>query len=165
MEASGAFVDMLRTLERSGFGDGVRNVPYLYPVLESLHVLGIAVLVGPAVGVDLRLLGVGRNVLPVTKVTRYLLPLSHLGFALAAVTGLTMFAGVAQSVGTSGAGALKLSLLVVAALNILLFHRGVYRGVASWDVDVPAPRAARVAAWVSALTWLGVIVAGRFLAY
>jgi hypothetical protein len=47
-------------LEQSSFGDWVRVTPYLYPVLESLHILGIAMLVGSALAVDLRLLGVGR---------------------------------------------------------------------------------------------------------
>ena len=73
--------DALRWLERSSLAEAVRVAPFLYPLLESLHVLGIAMLVGSVVAVDLRLLGVARNVLPVTTVTRYLLPVSRIGVA------------------------------------------------------------------------------------
>src|SRR3954468_20466773 len=90
--------EALRRLETSSIGEAVRMTPHLYPILESLHVLGIALLVGSAVAVDLRLLGIGRSVLPVTVVAGYLLPLARIGFGLAAVTGVTMFTGIAVSV-------------------------------------------------------------------
>jgi len=159
------FPGLLAALERSSVGDAVRLTPNLYPVLESLHVLGIALLVGSAVAVDLRLLGVGRSVLPVTVVARYLLPLSHIGFGLAVVTGLAMFTGVALQVGTSAAGPWKLGLIVVAGINIAVFHAGIYRTVDKWDIHTGTPVRAKIAAVVSVLTWTGVIIAGRFLAY
>jgi len=159
------FPGFLGAIERSSVGDAVRLTPSLYPVLESLHVLGIALLVGSAVAVDLRLLGVGRSVLPVTVVARYLLPLSHIGFGLAVVTGLAMFTGVALQVGTSAAGPWKLGLIVVAGINIAVFHTGIYRTVDKWDIHTATPVRARIAAVVSVLTWTGVIIAGRFLAY
>ncbi|WP_200902018.1 hypothetical protein [Microvirga vignae] len=90
-------------LEQSGIGEAVRMTPFLYPILESLHILGIALLVGPAMAVDLRLLGIGRSILPVTIVSRYLLPLSHAGFGLVAATGAAMFTGIALSVTMSPA--------------------------------------------------------------
>ena len=82
-------------LEQSSIGEAVRMTPSLYPLLESLHILGIALLVGPALAVDLRLLGIGRGVVPVTIVSRYLLPMSHTGFGLVALTGAAMFTGIA----------------------------------------------------------------------
>ena len=88
--------DALRWLERSSLAEAVRVAPFLYPLFESLHVLGIAMLVGSVVAVDLRLLGVARNALPVTTVTRYLLPVSRIGFLLVVVTGLAMFSGIAR---------------------------------------------------------------------
>jgi hypothetical protein len=152
-------------LEQSSFGDWVRVTPYLYPVLESLHILGIAMLVGSALAVDLRLLGVGRAVLPVTIVAHYLLPLSHLGFAVVVLTGGVMFTAIAASVTTSAAAAWKFGLIAVAGLNIAVFHTGVYRSVGAWDLGSRTPLLAQVAALVSGLSWTGVIVAGRFLAY
>jgi hypothetical protein len=152
-------------LEQSSLGDWVRVAPNLYPVLESLHILGIAMLVGAALAVDLRLLGVGRAVLPVTIVARYLLPLSHFGFVVVALTGGAMFIAIAQSVTTSAVAAWKFGLIAVAGLNILIFHTGIYRTVGAWDLGSRTPLRAQAAALLSALCWTSVIVAGRFLAY
>jgi len=69
--------------------------PSLYPILASLHTIGITPLVGPALAIDLRRLGFGWGVLPVAIVVRYLLPLSHAGFGLVAVTDAVMFNGIA----------------------------------------------------------------------
>jgi hypothetical protein len=152
-------------LESSSIGHAVRATPSLYPVLESLHILGIAILVGSALAVDLRLLGVARTVLPVTTVMRYLLPLSHIGFLLVALTGTAMITAVAVSVSSSPAAPWKLGLILVAGANILVFHTGVYRSVQRWDLNARTPLRAQIAAIVSAFTWMGVIIAGRFLAY
>jgi hypothetical protein len=76
-----------------------------------------------------------------------------------------MFIGVALTVGTSAAAPWKLGLIAIAGINIVVFHTGVYRSVRSWDLYSRPPFRAQVAAAVSALTWTGVIIAGRFLAY
>jgi hypothetical protein len=155
----------LDALQRSAAGGAVRTTPFLYPTLESLHVLGIAVLVGPAFAFDLRLLGFGRRLVPVTTAARYLLPISHVGLVVAAVTGGVMLSAQATAVAGSAAAPWKLGLLLVAGLNVLVFHRGVYGRVAQWNNAVVTPTPARVAAGVSLTAWTGVIFAGRFLAY
>ena len=165
MEIPTWLAEVSRGLERSSIGEAVRTIPYLFPILESLHILGIALLVGSALAVDLRLLGIGRNVLPVTTVAWYLLPLSHIGFTLVAVTGAAMFSAIAVAVSVSAAAPWKLGLIIVAGVNIAIFHTGVYRTVDEWDLHSRAPVRAQAAALVSALTWTGVIIAGRFLAY
>jgi hypothetical protein len=165
MEVTTWLAELSGRLEQSGVGDAVRLTPNLYPILESLHVLGIALLVGPAMAVDLRLLGIARGVVPVTIVSRYLLPLSHVGFSLAAITGAAMFVGIALSITTSPAAPWKFGLIGIAGLNILVFHTGVYRTVKEWDLLARPPIRAQAAAVISALSWMGVIVAGHFLAY
>jgi hypothetical protein len=143
----------------------VRMTPFLYPMLESLHMLGIALLVGPALAVDLRLVGVGRGVLPVTILSRYLLPMSYMGFGLVALTGAAMFTGIARAVTSSPAAPWKFGLIALAGANIVIFHTGVYRTVKDWDLHARIPLRAQVAALVSASSWTGVIIAGRLLAY
>lgn len=155
----------LRLLQDSPLGDAVRTTPFMYATLESLHILGIAVLVGPAFAFDLRLLGVGRRLVSVTTAARYLLPVSHVGLAIAIATGLGLFSAQAVGVAGSGAAPWKLGLLLVAGLNVLVFHRGVFRRVADWADASRTPAAARVSGVVSMTTWTGVIFAGRFLAY
>lgn len=159
------FVSTFGWLEQSQVGQLVRMTPYLYPVLMSLHVVGIAIMVGPAFLVDLRLLGMGRKVVAVTTVTRLLLPVSHIGFAIVAITGAAMFTGIVYVVSKSAASPWKFGLIVVAAINIVIFHKGVYRTVSEWDARVGAPIAAKVAAVISMVCWIGVIFAGRFLSY
>ncbi len=156
---------VLRWVHDSPLGDAVRSTPFMYPTLESLHILGIAVLVGPAFAFDLRLLGVGRRLNTVTEAARHLLPVSHVGLAIAAVTGIALFSANAVGVADSEAALWKLGLLLLAGLNVLAFHRGVYRRVAQWADADATPVAARISAVVSMTTWTSVIFAGRFLAY
>lgn len=152
-------------LEDSWFADSVRGTAYLYPMLESVHIIGIALLIGPAAAFDLRLLGLGRQALRVTTAANHLLPLSHLGFIITAATGVAMFLSNATLVADRGSALWKLGLIVLAGLNILIFHARTYRGVADWDMDRSAPVAAQIAAVVSLTSWSGVTVAGRLLAY
>lgn len=157
--------DLLGRLAGGWLAEAVRGTPYLYPVLESIHVLGIALLVGPAAVFDLRLLGLARHRLRVTTAAEHLLPISRLGFAVAATTGVVMFLPGADLMPDRGSAPWKLGLLLVAGLNVLVFHRLTYRGVRAWDADQPPPAAARVAAVVSLTSWTGVTLAGRLLAY
>ncbi|MDU1920101.1 hypothetical protein [Enterobacter sp.] len=161
--------DLLNTwlmlLQDSAVGETVRNARYLFPVLESLHILGISLLVGPAFTFDLRLLGMGRRIVPVTLAARYLLPVSHTGLLIVVITGLALLSAQATVIAAAGAAPWKSGLIIVAGLNVLVFHKGIYRSVANWDLDVLSPLPARLSALVSALVWTGVIIAGRFLAY
>ena len=156
---------LLNSLQDSALGEAVRGTPFLYPTLESLHILGVAVLVGPAFAFDLRLLGVARRVISVTTSARQPLPVSHIGLAIAAVTGVVLLSAQATAVAGSAAAPWKLGLLVVAGVNVLVFHRGIYRRVDEWANAAVTPAPARVAACVSLAAWAGVIFAGRFLAY
>ncbi|MBD2872783.1 hypothetical protein IDH41_29905 [Paenibacillus sp. IB182493] len=158
-------MDIYSELERSEIGEVVGRTPYLYPILETLHILGIAILVGSALAFDLRLLGIGKRILPVTIAARHLLPLCHIGFIIAAVTGTVLFTASALGVGLSAAAPWKLGLIVIAGVNIVIFHCGVYKTVERWDLHIQAPISARFAAVISSLTWTGVITAGRLLAY
>lgn len=156
---------LLSQLQGSSLGDAVRRAEFLYPVLESIHILGIALLVGPAISFDLRLLGIGYRSVSVTTAARNLLPVSHFGFAITVITGVALLSAQASVVAQAGAAPWKLGLLVLACINVLVFHFGVYRRVAEWPDASKAPAAARAGAAVSIVSWSGVILAGRLLAY
>lgn len=156
---------LLMLLQSSSLGDLVRNAAYLYPLLEAVHILGIALLVGPAFTFDLRLLGVGHRVVPVTTAARYLLPVSHVGLAVAAITGIALLSAQATVIAGTGAAPWKLGLLIVALVNVPVFHYGIYRHVDRWTSAAVTPVAARAAAGVSVIAWTGMIFAGRLLAY
>jgi hypothetical protein len=148
--------DLLSWLQDGPLAEAIRGTALLYPLLGSLHIIGIALLIGPAVAFDLRLLGL---------VGGYLLPLARLGFVIAAVTGVLMFLPGASVMAERGSAPWKLGLLLIAGLNVLIFHRKTYRSVSAWDLGEPTPVPARTAAVVSLTSWMGVTVAGSLLAY
>ncbi|WP_245289614.1 MULTISPECIES: hypothetical protein [Agrobacterium] len=156
---------LLMLLQNSLLGEAVRNAEYLYPVLEATHILGIGLLVGPAFTFDLRLLGAGHRVVSVTTAARYLLPVSHIGFTIAVITGIALLSAQATVVASTGAAPWKFGLLILAGLNIPVFHYGIYRRVDEWTNAVVTPIAARIGAGVSLIAWTGMIFAGRLLAY
>lgn len=141
---------LLKLLQASALGQTVRSAAYVYPALEAVHILGI---------------GLGHRVVSVTAAARGLLPLSRLGFAIAMITGLALLSAQATMVAAAGTAPWKLGLLILACLNVLVFHFGIYRRVSDWDTDPSPPVAARAAAVVSLIAWTGMIFAGRFLAY
>lgn len=155
---------LLMLLQGSALGDMVRNAQYLYPLLEATHILGIALLVGPAFAFDLRLLGVANRVVTVTTAARHLLPLSHVGLAIAVATGIALLSAQATMVANTGAAPWKFGLLILAGFNVPIFHYGVYRRVDEWTDAAVTPIAARAAAIVSMVAWIGVILGGRLLA-
>ena len=151
-------------LESTDFAAAMRQWMWLYPIVEILHITGIALLVGSIAMFDLRVLGLSRT-LPVRRLARHLLPWSLTGFALIAGTGAMMFTAHATEFWSNPAFAVKMSLIALAGLNALWFHRGPYVGAERWDADARAPAIARAAAGFSLALWLGVISCGRLLAY
>src|SRR5688572_27047942 len=120
----------------------MRTWLWLYPIIEIIHITGIALLVGSVAMFDLRLLGVARN-LPVTALSRYLLPWTITGFVIVAITGVMMFTAHATEFWANPAFWAKVSFIILAGLNALIFHLGAYKNAARWDTDVTAPFAAR----------------------
>lgn len=155
---------LLVWLESSGFAAAMRQWLWLYPIVEIVHITGIALLVGSIAMFDLRLLGLSRA-LPVRRLARHLLPWTLAGFAVVATSGAMMFTAHATEFWTNPAFLVKLSLIALAGANALWFHLGAYRSASGWDIERTAPAGARMAAVLSLLLWVGVISCGRLLAY
>jgi hypothetical protein len=136
----------------------------LFPIIESVHVLSIALMAGTLVIVDLRVLGATFANEPVRRIAAALLPYTWSGFVLMVATGLPLFAAESVNLIGNPAFLVKLVLLALAGANAALFHLTVYRSVDQWGVAATAPLAARLLAGTSALLWVGVIVAGRLIA-
>lgn len=138
---------------------------YVYSIVETIHVMAVALFGGTLAMVDLRLLGRAYAGTPVSEMTRRMLPWTVAGFVVLVVTGLLLFYAVPVRTYHSLWFRLKLLLMLTAAANVWWLHRRVNRDRAQWDAAPRPPRAARVAAVVSLLAWVGVIVAGRMMAY
>jgi hypothetical protein len=137
---------------------------YMYPLVESVHVLTLCLFVGLIIAVDLRLLGLAFKPSPVSEVAK-LLPWSVAGFAVMLVTGLLLFYAIPVRTYQSVFFRAKVIFLILAGLNVWFFNSRVYRRLAEWDREVITPRPARVAAVVSLVLWAAIIVAGRMIAY
>jgi hypothetical protein len=152
-------------LHDSAMGTSIRESTYAFPIIETVHVLGITLLVGTIAVVDLRLLGILFRREKVSSVVRQLLPLTWSGFVVMFASGLLLFWSEAEKAYANPVFRIKLALLLLVGLNPLIFHSTVYRSVASWDDTPVAPRQARVTAILSLTLWSATIVAGRAIAY
>jgi hypothetical protein len=137
----------------------------MYPIIESVHVLGITLFFGMIMMLDLRLLGFTLREVAVTDVVRRLLPWAFAGFVPMTISGLLLVYQDPMRAYDNYFFRAKVIMLVLAGLNALAFHTGIYKRVADWDRDPVAPYRARMAGAFSLILWCGVIIAGRLVAY
>lgn len=163
MEGSGGR-SALEWIEQSPLAVAMRQELWLYPAVEVLHILGFVTLVGSIAMLDLRLLGLSRE-LPVRRLARHLLPWTWGALLVIVPTGSLMFMAHATEFIDNRAFVLKLTLIFAAGLNAAAFQLGPFRSVAHWDEDVATPCRARLHAALSLVIWAGVITCGRLLAY
>jgi len=139
----------------SGF-TAINASPWAYPALEALHVLGIALLVGNLVLLELRVWGRGAAV-SAPQLARLALPVALAGFALVLVSGLLMFSAAPLQLLANRVFVWKMGLLSLVGCNAVLFHtRG---GLVKLDA------VARAQALLSVGLWCSIIVCGRWIAY
>ena len=151
-------------IEMSALGVAMRQSLWLYPIVEIVHLTGIALLVGSIAMLDLRLLGFSNSV-PVRRLAAHILPWTAASFMLIVPSGLAMFVAHAGDFIASPVFVLKICLILAAGVNAAVFHAGVFRGASDWDVNRAPPAAARVAAALSLALWVSVLACGRLLAY
>lgn len=138
---------------------------WVWPLLESTHVLCLAVFVGTAIVNDLRLLGWSLKGVPVSEVTGRILPWTRGSFVVMVVTGVALFYSDPVYYYHNMFFRFKMVLLVFAGLNAFLFHRRIHQSVKDWDHLDVLPKAARRAGLLSLIAWGLIVVSGRFVAY
>jgi hypothetical protein len=135
-----------------------------FPMVESFHVISLALVAGSIFVVDTRLTGLTSRQLRFTYVADRLLPWTWGAFICAAITGTLMFIANATSYVNNIPFRIKIVLLLLAGINMLYFQLVTYRGVATWDNGRP-PASARRAGYTSLLLWFGVIASGRWIGF
>jgi hypothetical protein len=158
----------LGALEVSGLGQAMRQWLWLYPAVETVHIVGIGLLFGSIAVLDFRLLGFSKSI-PVKPLARHVLPWTAASFLLIVPSGLMMFSAHASDFVSSPVFLLKMCLIMAAGLNAALFHTIVFPSVEVWDAEemrkLPPPPSARISAAASLVIWICVIACGRLLAY
>lgn len=153
----------LEWLQSTWVGVLVAESLWGYPLFETIHSLGMAMLIGSLGLINLRVLGY-KSELPLLQM-RQLLPLAWLGFTLNAVSGTLLFTSDAVYFFASYTFRIKMVLIVLGGLNAALLGRRIFREAAAGAPALPPATSTKFIAVTSLVFWLGAVCAGRLIAY
>lgn len=164
-EPPGSLLGFFQRMGDSSWSTGLHESRYAYDLIESVHVWALCLFFGLAVLFDFRLLGWTMRSVPVSEVARRLLPWTVVGFVIMVISGTLLFSAIPLRSYQNIFFRAKMVMLLLAGLNVWIFHSGVYRRVETWDIDRKAPKAARVAGALSLILWVCIVLSGRMIAY
>lgn len=153
---------LLHALQDSAFSAWVvgSDSIWAYPMILTMHTVGLGIVVGAAVIIDFRLLGVGPGI-PLEEIKR-MFPIFWLGFTINLVSGVVLFVSEAADKATQPVFLLKLLLIVAGVIVTARIRRLVFGGGSPAPL---LPSTVRPLAMTSLALWAGAIVAGRLMAY
>lgn len=155
------FVEFIRSMRMSQlFRD---QVGWLWPFCESLHFLGLSLLIGAAGFFDLRLLGFMKGVS--LRSAKRFVPWAMVGFSINLLTGLVFFISQPQQYETNLSMWLKVVFLLIAGVNAMLFETSYSDRLMALEPDAEMPFSARLIGAVSLIAWFAVLYFGRMLPY
>jgi hypothetical protein len=155
----------LKSLEDSHLATRIRDSFLLFPLLESAHVLGLALVFGTIAIIDLRLLGIASTHRSFQRMASDILKWTWAAFALTASTGALMFITNAGVYYHNFYFRAKMLLLVLSGINMAVFELTAGRAIHRWDKAPSAPPAGRVVAALSLTLWIGIIFMGRIIGF
>ena len=147
--------------EKSAVGETIRNSQWLFPVIESVHLLALVLIGGAVLVVDMRLFGLGLRRQPVAQLARDTQPWLIGGLMVMVTTGILLFLSEATKCYYSSAFAVKMTSLLLA----VIFTFTVRRKVALADEYRVSSLSSRLVAVVSVALWSGVGMAGRWIGF
>jgi hypothetical protein len=163
MSATSVQMWLVATLSRAEPIRALMHTAWGWPLAESLHFIGLTLLVGSIGIFDLRLIGVGRTI-PIAAMHRFI-RWGLVGFGLNVLTGSLFLLTEPDQYVYNPSFQFKLLCIALAGFNALAFYATSYRRITSPDAGPNAPRLARAAGAVSLTLWIAVIVAGRLLTF
>ena len=152
-------------LEASPIGQFVASSSWAFPTLESIHVIAIVTVIGTISVMDLRLLGLASNESAVTSMSKDTLPWTWGAFVLAMITGGLLFVSKATNYVVNPFFFWKMVMIVVAGLNMAVFHVFTWRSVHKWNSDSAVPLAGKIAGGLSLFFWIVVVFLGRAIGF
>jgi len=156
-------MEFLGWLEGTAIANAIRTIPWLYPAIETGHYIGLSLLVGGVMLIDLRVLGMARS-LPLKSMIG-LLPFVWAGFIINVITGSLLFIYGATNFGPNTSFQIKMGFIVLAGLNALAFDVAARRSGRDWIPADRPPFVVKGFATLSLLFWLCVVTTGRWMAY
>ena len=155
----------LKWLEASGLATKIRDSLFLFPLIESTHVFGLALVFGTIAIIDLRLLGIASTQRSFKRMASDILKWTWAAFALTVLTGALMFITNAPVYYHNFYFRTKMLLLALTGINMLVFELTAGRTIHGWDKAPSAPRAGKAVAALSLAMWIGVIFMGRLVGF
>ena len=156
---------LISYFEDSALADNIRENDNLFPLIESIHVVALCLVVGSIFMLDLRLLGLASTDRPAGRLAQAILPVTWGAFTVAFITGFLMFMSNATKYLANGFFIAKMCLLVVAGLNMLIFHAISARDMPQWEKQASPPLRARLAGGFSILFWISIVACGRWIGF
>lgn len=138
---------------------------WAFPIVESVHVLTLCLFLGMAVILDLRLLSLVMRDVSVSEVATRLLPWTTAGFVVMIISGVLTFLNAPVRYYENIFFRIKAVALLLAGLNVWVFHSGIWLKVSDWERDAVTPFRARLAGILSLVLWACIVVTGRMIAY
>lgn len=155
----------LKSVEATNFATSIRDSIWMFPIIESLHVISFTLVVGTIAIIDLRLLGLASTSRSFQRMSSDILKWTWGAFVVTVATGLTMFTTNARIYYHNPFFRAKMILLLLAGLNMLVFELSAGRTIHSWDQAASAPRIGKAVAATSLVLWISIIFMGRIIGF
>jgi hypothetical protein len=160
-----AITTFLLWLENTPLALAIAESDWAFPLIEAIHVIALALVVGTVSILDFRLLGLASMSRSYRELAREVLPCTWIAFCLSVITGGLMFVTQAVAYFGNAAFRIKLVLLLLAGVNMLIFETIIARGAANWDHGLPVPLSGRIAAGLSLALWISIVFFGRRIGF
>ncbi len=154
-----------QSIEASSIGAYIASSEWGFPLIETCHVIALVTVFGSIVFMDLRMLGLVSRNSAITAVSRETLPFTWVAFVIAAITGTLLFVSKATSYTINPWFLAKMCLIVLAGLNMMLFHFITWKGVKGWDTATKIPFSVKLAGGTSLTLWLVILFCGRMIGF
>ena len=156
-------MDLLLNFSQSTGIYGFMNSPWGWPIAESLHFIGLCLLIGTVGIFDLRMLGIGKGLS--MAALHKLVPFGVAGYSINVITGIMFFTTAPDQYLYNPAFQTKVLLMIVAGINMVFFYTTTLAAVRITAPFDPASRRAKLIGSISLLCWLGIIVCDRLITY
>ena len=154
---------LAQSIEGGAIYTMVTSVAWLWPLMEIIHFIGLSLLLGALIIIDLRLMGFFRGIN--IHATHAMLPRVFVGFTLNLITGVLFFFGDPFRYAVHTGFQLKMVLIVIAGLNAAWYYWKLHPVIGTWDENADTPGLAKTIAGISLVTWTGVLLLGRLIPY
>jgi len=157
--------EMCGWIENTAIATAIRQSTWLFPAIETVHVLATVIVVGSVTMLDLRLVNLAWRDYTLRELHEDVLPWAWTSFAVAAVAGSLLFSSSATKYYHNVPFRIKMVLLLLVGINAAVFELGTYRRVANSQAPTRIPAVAKMAGVLGLILWIAVVACGRWIGF